>query len=223
MREFLGAALVINGIVFGIYLLREKTVDWKGFLAVTAVCVLAGVVVANLPNITHLAISGGKGQSVTVEMQRQVETVTAKAEEVKALADKVEGLANKIEQTNNEINHSKEVVSKLAQDADTTKKEIEALSQKTTTSATAVKTMEANVSTMRNDVQQAFRSIFEANAYAIGTRNLFPPPPQIGQEIDKQLNILATFAYPDQKERAATIQRLMLSITNAQPNLPPRP
>ena len=70
MREFLGIVIVINGIVVAIYLLREKTVDWKGFLAVAAVCVFAGFLVANLPNITQLVISAGKGQSVDLPPEK---------------------------------------------------------------------------------------------------------------------------------------------------------
>ena len=61
MREFIGAVIVINGIVLGIYLIREKTVDWKGFLAVTAVSVLAGVIVANLP-FSSLSCPGARAR-----------------------------------------------------------------------------------------------------------------------------------------------------------------
>lgn len=78
--------IVINGIALGIYLIREKTVDWKGFLAVTAVSVLAGVIVANLPYVTQFVLSGGKGPGVTVNIQRQVEHIDTKAKEVEATA-----------------------------------------------------------------------------------------------------------------------------------------
>src|ERR1700694_907612 len=86
MREFIGALIVLNGIILGIYLLREKSVDWKGFLAVTAVSILAGVVVANLPYITQFVLSGGEGRGVTVNIQRQVEHVDTKAQEVEQTA-----------------------------------------------------------------------------------------------------------------------------------------
>jgi len=226
MREFTGALILINGIVIAVFLLREKTVDWKGFLAVAGVALFAGIIIANLPYVTQLA--GGKS-GVTVSIQRQVEHVDTKAKEVEATAAEVRDLKDQVKlllqnanTTNDKMEASEKRVSELVQDADKVKIQVDKTNDQVIAASREVKTMETSVAGMRNDVQQAFRSIFAANAYAIGTRNLFPPPANVGKEIDKQLTILATFAYPDPKERAETFERLMSDIRNAQPK-PPTP
>ncbi len=220
MRELIGALIVVNGIAIAGFLLREKTVDWKGFLAVAGVAIFAGIVVANLPYVTQLA--GGKS-GVTVSIQRQVEHVDTKAKEVEATASEVRDLKDQVKllvqnanSTNDKIADSEKRVAALVQNADKVKGEVETINTQVAQASRDVKMTEANVIAMRNDVQQALRSIFEANAYAIGTRNLFPPPPEIGKEIDRHLNILATFAYPDPAERSAVIQHLMSVIKNTQ-------
>jgi hypothetical protein len=92
MREFLGALIAVNGIAVAVFLLRDKTVDWKGFLAVSSIVLILAVVVANLPDITQLVIKGEKVGGVTVNIQRQVQQVETRAQEVEKLAEEVRGL-----------------------------------------------------------------------------------------------------------------------------------
>ena len=50
----------------------------------------------------------------------------------------------------------------------------------------------------------------------VGTRNLLPSPDSINKEIDHQLNILATFAFPDPQERNEEIGKVVVKVKAAQ-------
>lgn len=75
---------------------------------------------------------------------------------------------------------------------------------------------EQNVTAMRDNVRQAYQSLFEALGYMVGTRNLMPPPDSINQELNRHINILAVFAYPDPQKRSEEIGKVMGKINAAQ-------
>jgi cell division protein FtsB len=175
MREFIGAVIVLNGIVFSIYLLAEKKTDWKGFMAVSLVAVLAGVVIANLPYISQLAVSGGKS-AVTVQIQRQVEHVDTKAQEVETLAGEVKDMRDQIKllvqnanDTNEQINESKAIVTQLITDAKMIRTQITQDRQ--------------DISQTSEHLRQTWISFIEAFYFSTQTRNIFPPPQAVTQHI----------------------------------------
>lgn len=205
MREVIGALIVLNGIVVGIYLLREKSVDWKGFLAITAISMLAGVIVANLPYITQLVVSGGEGRGVTVSIQRQVEQVDTRAKEVEVLASEVRDMRGQIRllvdnasMTSDKVQQSSKDVSGLVETA----QQIKANVDKST----------RDISQTSSALQQMMTSYVDAAAVDLNTRNIIPPPDTVQVEINRQLNVLIELAIPNPQQRAQWVAQLQERI-----------
>jgi hypothetical protein len=205
MREIIGALIVLNGIVVGVYLLREKSVDWKGFLAVTAVSILAGVIVANLPYITQLVLSGGEGRGVTVNIQRQVEHVDTKAQEVETLTNEVRDMRGQIRllvdnanMTNDKIQQSSKDVSGLVETAQQIKVNVDKSTR--------------DIMQTSSTLQQMMTSYIDAAALDLSTRNIIPPPEPVQTEINKQLNVLLALAIPNPQERMRWVAQLQERI-----------
>lgn len=78
---------------------------------------------------------------------------------------------------------------------------------------------EQNVSQMHDLMQQTWRALFESSVYTIMTRNIFPIPAPVAQEVDRAINNLAAFAYPDMQERNAAYQAMMEKVKQAQGQL----
>jgi hypothetical protein len=172
-----------------------------------------------------LVVSGGEGRGVTVSIQRQVQHVDTKAQEVEQTAAEVRDIKEQVEllvqnanTTNDKIAAGEKNVSNLVSDAEKKRLQIQEINRQASEAVSAVKVMEANVAEMRDNVRQTWRSLFESFAYSIGTRDIFPIPPSVAAEIDRHLNILATFAYPDERERQEEITKVMNAIKAAQPH-----
>lgn len=220
MLELIGVLIAIAGLMVGVYLLREHSVDWKGFSAIAAASIVACAVIANLPYISELGVRGG---DVSLQINRQVERVETRAKEIEQIADEVRNVKEQVKlllqnatHVNDKIKASEEGVGKLVKDAESTRTQIEALAKQVQQAAEAIKKTETNVAQMRDSVRQTWRSLLESYMYAIGTRNLFPPPEYVAREIDRHLNILAVFAYPDPQERSSETARIMGLIRRAQ-------
>ncbi len=138
------------------------------------------------------------------------------AKEVIDVKDQVRLLVQNANATNDKIQASEGRVNALVAEAKKVETQIEAISKQAQSAAEAVRRTETNVSQMRDQVRQTWQSLLESYVYAIGTRNLFPPPEFVSAEIDRHLNILAVFAYPDPKERDKELKRMMALIQRAQ-------
>lgn len=62
------------------------------------------------------------------------------------------------------------------------------------------------------ELRKVTRTLVETLYYTIKTRNIFPIPQPITQKIEKNLNYLAEFIYPNQEERS----RWIAGITETQ-------
>lgn len=178
------ASIIVVGLLFaGITTWTGRTAS-GGFVCIAGAAMFAGVLVANLPRITGIAVQAGATSSIDVKLQEVENNVT----EARQIRGQIETLAKRVEQG------------------------------------------EQNVTAMRDNVRQAYQSLFESFAYIVGTRNLMPPPNSINQEITRHINILAAFAYPDPQERSEAIGKVMEKTHAAQvemgairptPNSPP--
>jgi hypothetical protein len=181
MREFLGGIFILNIFLVGIFLLREKTVDLKSFMALTLIGTFAGFIISQSNNISQLVITGGKGQSVTVQMQKQVDTVNAKAEEVKQLEEKTQDLAKAVETA------QKQIISTSGE----------------------VKTAEQNVQAMQNGLREACKAFLVPSMFTVAeARMIHGIPKRSYDDIEKHFDILASFAYPNEKERRIALDNL---------------
>lgn len=57
-------------------------------------------------------------------------------------------------------------------------------------------------------LREATKKFIENHYYTLQTRNIFPIPQPIVSEIEKNLNILAAFAYPDTTERKEWVDKI---------------
>lgn len=104
----------------------------------------------------------------------------------------------------------------LLKQASETKAQVASAGRRAIDALKEVEAVEKSVSGMQDNMQQTWRSLLESYALSMGTRNLFPPPPHINAEINRHLNILATFAYPDAEEKNREVARIMGAIKAAQ-------
>lgn len=218
--QTVGVIILANGLIIGIALLINRTIDWKVFLAIEAAFVLSALVASNLDRISGFGVKAS-GAALDVKIARvesRAEEVEAIASEIRSAKDAIQLLVHNANLTNEKLSGAEIRVNDLLRDAEAKRQQIEALEQQTETAATAVKQVEANVVQMRNDVRQTLRSIFGSLAYSLGVRNVFPFPAFVAQEIDRHLNLLATFAYPDPAERGQQVAKVMADIRKAQSN-----
>lgn len=205
MREFVGILVLVNSIVVAIFLLREKSIEWKGFLAISITALVAAVIIAKLPDITQLALSGGKGRGVTVQMERQVQRVESKAQEVEAMAEEIQGIQGQINllvqnatNTNENIQVTAKEIARLVEQADGIRREVNQSHQ--------------TVMGLSNGVRQTMISYVEASFLDLSTRNMIPPPPGVLQEINRHLNILAAIAVPDETQRKQWVAAMQQKV-----------
>jgi len=223
MRDFIAIALFVNGLAISIYLFTEKRIDLKGFAGIVLAVLIGAVVITNLAYLRQLATSSGEARGPAVDIQQEVEQVETRAEEVKRVArelldvsEEVKLLVQKVNMTNENIRGSVDRVDTLVLEAAAVKTQVDFANKQAQTAASAVKDAEINVTQLHDSVRATWRSMLESYYYAVMTRNIFPMPASIAAEIDKSLNALATFAYPDLQERNREIQRMNEAIRNSQ-------
>ena len=224
MATFFGILTIVIGLVLGFWFLYRKITDWKGFLAIWFVAVTTGAIFANFSHISGIGLAPGGGSGFLLQIEKKAERVEERAGEVEKLAVEMRNIKGQIDRilesanaTNDKITTSEKNTSGLLKEASQAKEQISTLSTKVQSSAEAATRAQSDVAAMQQNIRQSIRSIFESFAYAIGTRNLFPPPDFVNKEIDRHLNLLAAFAYPEQNERNREIQKVMDNIKKAQP------
>lgn len=80
-----------------------------------------------------------------------------------------------------------------------------------------VKRLSEELNQDKKELREATRVFIESFYLILQTRNIFPIPQQIAQEIEKNLNILAGFAVENENNRKEWIQRIQNLINQ---NLP---
>lgn len=93
-----------------------------------------------------------------------------------------------------EVKREKEIIDKLAQEVEEGKQ--------------TVVNIKDGVEKTNMKLRESTRKFIEAYYYSISTRNIFPIPQPVTIEIDKNLNYLAEFAYPDPVERTQWITKI---------------
>jgi len=177
-------AIIVIGLVYIAIMLpahRLTMTQAVGFMG----CILAGdlvlaVIVPNTAGITHLILKAGNYFSVTADMQQAATEV--KSGVVQVQTDKGE-------------------VTKI-------KTDVQMLAQQVADANARVAQSEQNVAQMQTNVRDAYRALFDTLVVSLETRNMFPPPQPALNEMNRQLNILANFAFPVPTEANAEWQRL---------------
>jgi archaellum component FlaC len=226
MRELLGDAIAILGVCFAIYSLLKNRIEWKGFSAISIVCIVLGVAVSGMSRITQLNVKGGE---VTLNIDRQVQQVETRAQEVEKLAADVMHMREDVtlvlqnaNTTNEKIANSEMRVKNLVSRADSAESSIKQVKAEVDGTLKMAQSVQSAVGTMETNIRGMFRSVFESFAYIAMTRNIFPTPQPIAVKIDAHLIRVAEFAIPQESERRALFQQIRDDVQSVQPQIPQR-
>lgn len=124
----------------------------------------------------------GIGAGIAVANLPRVASFAVQAGQNQSLSLQLQQVEQKVQQVTTQAQQVQTDVTEVRQ----IREQIEALAKR-------VEQGEQNVSQMHDTMQQTWRSLFESFAYIVSTRNLFPPPDFINQEINRHVNILAAF------------------------------
>jgi hypothetical protein len=103
------------------------------------------------------------------------------------------------------------------------KEQIQRLAKQISDANTRVSQSAQNVAQMEANVRQAYRALFDTLVVSLDTRSIFPPPQPAIDEMNRQLNILAFFAFPNPIEANAEWQRLHRVSALPLPTSTPKP
>jgi hypothetical protein len=82
---------------------------------------------------------------------------------------------------------------------------------------------EKSLAAIQSDFREAYRALFATVFYSAVTHDLVPMPPSVQHQIEKGLDEMAKFAYPNEKERAQAIHKITKDIALAEPARLPMP
>ena len=103
------------------------------------------------------------------------------------------------------------------------KDEIEALVRVERQTQARIQENEKSLAAIQSGSREAYRALFVTVFYSAVTHDVVPMPPSVQHQIDKGLDEIAKFAYPDETERTQAIRKITKDIALAQPARLPMP
>jgi len=103
------------------------------------------------------------------------------------------------------------------------KNEIDALVQVERQTQARIQENEKSLAASQSGSREAYRALFATVFYSAVTHDVVPMPPSVQHQIEKGLDEIAKFAYPNEKERADAIRKMTKDIAFAQPTRMPMP
>jgi len=103
------------------------------------------------------------------------------------------------------------------------KNEIDALAHVERQTQARIQENEKSLAAIQSDSREAYRALFATVFYSAVTHDVVPMPPSVQHQIDKGLDEIAKFAYPDETERVQAIRKITKDIALAQPARLPMP
>ena len=76
---------------------------------------------------------------------------------------------------------------------------------------------EKSLAAIESGFREAYRALFATVFYSAVTHDVVPMPPSVQHQIEKGLDEIAKFAYPNEKERAQAIHKITKDIALAEP------
>jgi Flp pilus assembly protein TadB len=103
------------------------------------------------------------------------------------------------------------------------KEEIDALEDVERQTQARIQENEKSLAAIQSGFRDAYRPLFATVFYSAVTHDVVPMPPSVQHQIEKGLDEIAKFAYPDEKERAQVIRKITKDIALAEPARLPMP
>lgn len=82
--------------------------------------------------------------------------------------------------------------------------------------ASQVKEAHRRIEVVHQEMRAAFKSMVETVYLSIGTRSIFPPPPQVNDRMLKGLDVVANYVFPDPQQREPWIREMVDVVKAAQ-------
>jgi Flp pilus assembly protein TadB len=103
------------------------------------------------------------------------------------------------------------------------KEEMDALAHVERQTQSRLQENEKSLATIQSGSREAYRALFATVFYSAVTHDVVPMPPSVQHQIDKGLDEVARFAYPNEKERAQAIHKITKDIALGEPARLPMP
>ena len=103
------------------------------------------------------------------------------------------------------------------------KNEIDALAHVEQQTQARIQENEKSLAAIQSGFRDAYRPLFATVFYSAVTHDVVPMPPSVQHQIEKGLDEIAKFAYPDEQERAQAIRKITKDIALAEPARLPMP
>ena len=103
------------------------------------------------------------------------------------------------------------------------KNEIDALAHAERQTQARIQETEKSLAAIQTGSREAYRALFTTVFYSAVTHDVVPMPPSVQHQIEKGLDEIAKFAYPNEKERVDAIRKITKDIAFAQPARLPMP
>ncbi len=103
------------------------------------------------------------------------------------------------------------------------KEEIDALLHVERQTQARIQENEKSLAASQSGSREAYRALFATVFYSAVTHDVVPLPPSVQHQIEKGLDEIAKFAYPNEKERAQAIHKITKDIALAEPSRLPMP
>jgi hypothetical protein len=103
------------------------------------------------------------------------------------------------------------------------KEEIDALVHVERQTQARIQENEKSLAAIQSGFREAYRALFATVFYSAVTHDVVPMPRSVKDQIEKGLDDIAKFAYPNEKERAEAIRKISREIALAPPARLPMP
>lgn len=188
---FLGILAFINIAALGFYLYLQKSADKWGLAIILSFAVVS---LLAFPNV-------GKRLAVGV---------SPTGIELRTLRDETVGAAESAKETKQNIETLREQINSLTQIAQSASERAADAAQVSERARESVVGIEQRLSIS----SQAFLRSFYLS---LKTRNVFPIPQAVAQQIERDLNTIAVLAYPSAQERERKMQEINELLQRARP------
>jgi basic membrane lipoprotein Med (substrate-binding protein (PBP1-ABC) superfamily) len=103
------------------------------------------------------------------------------------------------------------------------KEEIDALKHVERQTQAQIQENEKSLAAIQSGFREAYRALFTTVFYSSVTHDVVPMPPNVQSQIEKGLDEVAKFAYPNEKERAQAIHKIIQDTALTEPTRLPMP
>lgn len=213
------ATVIIVGVLVHVAILVQIGRNPFLIFSYGIIGILAGISVANLVSIRNLlfSISGKGGQ-----FQAQFQQVEQKAIEVERISNELHALEGRVQKSESSVTEMRNAVQSDVNEIKQLKEQMMALANGVQQSQQNIEQTGQNVLQIQTDTKRALRAFTESFYLEASTRNIFPFPKTILDQLNARLHTLEEFSYNSPAERAAAFQELKRMVDEVQPHIPTR-